>query len=278
MNRYYSESKFFLWLRKKLCVDKPEALPWDEWETYHAAAKVNKPFAYWVTETLPDLLEKPAELLIDPLYEVKYYLRNRFISSHMLKTGLPKGKFHEYDTKLLHGVFNELVDFIEIEKAHMQVWCGGKDNKKYSNPFWHKFWPLRWIEWRCAEAGIDHLNLEIGLVYNTDCGIEESDPLLGKLTPQAESAIWLLSAYKWWTIERPSRVDPYDKSGITAFSKRLTEKYGDGMWQFNSKITQEEKEEQHALYELVNEIEKQYFDEDTKWLKEVIDHRSELWT
>jgi hypothetical protein len=279
MNRYYSESKLFVWLRKKFGINKPEALGWGEWETYNNNLKAKKPFAFWLTDTLPDLLEKPAEFLIDPLYECKYYLRNRFVSkTHLLRTGLKAGQFHEFENKVLYGLFAELVDFVEIEKAHMQVIWSKEHRDKYSRPKWHKYWLLRWSEWRCPEAGLDHLKWEAELKFDENNGTEKGDPQFNNLTPQAESAIWLMSAYNWWKNDRPLRVDPYDASGITEFHDKMKEKYGKGMWMFNDDMSSEDKAEEHVIYERVSALEKQYADEDTKWLKEVIDHRNELWT
>ena len=57
-SRNYADSLIFNWLRKSVFqIEKPYALPWGGWEKWNQETKSNRPFAYWITETLQDLLE-----------------------------------------------------------------------------------------------------------------------------------------------------------------------------------------------------------------------------
>lgn len=277
MNRYYSKSKLVCWLRKKLAISKPSALPWGEWELWDRQTKASRPIAFWLTETLPNWLEKPAEWTVDPLLEIKYYLRNRYISrTHLLRTGLEPGKYYEPDTQLLHGIFTTLVDFVEVDKAHMQsVWGSEEDQKKYQLPWWRRSRWFRWGEWRSAAAGLAYLHWEASLVNEAFCYDDPNDPAIGQPTPQALAAREIMALYEWWVIRRPARPDPHDASGWTAVYDEKREKYGD----IFSEITDPDLEarSRQALL-LCNELEEKYEQEDTDMLIRLMKIRQSLWT
>lgn len=158
MSRHYSSSDLVAWLRKKLKVEKPYALPLGGWEIWENEFKKSRPVAHFLTETLPDIFEYPARWTVDPINNVRYYCRNRWATkTHIMKTGLKPGQWYEFETRVMHGLFNELVDFVEVEKAnHMVAWAGKETKAKYAMPWWREFWFAHWGEWRCAEAGLDH--------------------------------------------------------------------------------------------------------------------------
>lgn len=48
------------------------------------------------------------------------YCQNRFISRiHILDTKFPKGVYYEIEDRMLHGLFNTFIDFVENEKDGM---------------------------------------------------------------------------------------------------------------------------------------------------------------
>ena len=223
-NRYYADSTFFNWLRSRVFkIDKPYALPWGGWDKWKKETKESRPIAYFICETLPDILEKPAEWLLDPIDDAVYYLRCRFIfKTHYLKTKLEPGRYHDFGNRILHGCFNELVDFVEIEKARMMViWDENKRNL-YKAPWWTFTQWFRWQPWRCPEAGIDHLKWEMTLDSDNLAVHERSDD-------QARSARELMVLYTWWTVTRPARKDEWDETGLRAFWDSMEAKY-DGNW------------------------------------------------
>jgi hypothetical protein len=79
MNRYYGKSPFFKFLRKVFKIEKPEYASFEGWDTWEEETKSTHPIGWWLTETFPDLLEKPAEWLIDPLYELRL-VQDKFLT------------------------------------------------------------------------------------------------------------------------------------------------------------------------------------------------------
>lgn len=130
----------------------------------------------------------------DIYHNIEVYVRNRWIDkTHMIKTGLKPGEYYEFDTKILYGLFNELVDYVEKDISYtMKVY----EDRNYQ--FKHG---------RCKQAGLDHLDWAIGLTFGSDYGINENDPDYNKPTPQAISAMAIKELYLWWTEKRPNRPD-----------------------------------------------------------------------
>jgi len=275
--RYYSSSAPFRWLRKNLKFDKPYALPMGEWSNWESDARASRPVAYWLTETLPEWLEKPGEWLVDPVSDAKYYLRNRFITqTHKLKTGLKTGAWHELETRILHGLFTELVNFVEIEKAHTQViWGNSEVGKKYHLPWWRRVHWFRWDTWRCAEAGLDYLHWEISLVKDVEWFNSADHPDIGKPTDQALAAQEVLDMYTWWKQIRPARPDEHDASGWTAYCDQLRERYGN---MFADEKTDAEREQSKLAMARLSRLEAEYDQEDTDMLIRLIRIRKSLWT
>jgi len=53
----------------------------------------------------------------EQLLDLKYYLKNLiFRRHHIIKTGLKKGQWYDTDTRMLYGMMNMLVSYIEDEK------------------------------------------------------------------------------------------------------------------------------------------------------------------
>lgn len=269
MSRHYADSKLFNWIRKKLKTDKPYALPWGGWEIWENDYKKRRPVAHFITETLPDWLEKPAEWVIDPIDKATYYLRNRYVNkTHMLRTDLEKGKWHEFETRLLHGAFTELVDFVEIEKAWMSVVWNDESRKKYKLPWWRKTNWFRWKEWRCPAAGIDHLKWEIEL----DGGPAKND--------QAKSAFETMFLYTWWKHVRANREDPWIETGFREFWDSMEVKHGDdwlGMGK-RRKMSKAEEAEYDRLNKAVHQLEEDRHYEDEEMLIRLVKLRCNLWT
>ena len=233
---YWSCSKFADWIRG---TPKPFALEWGAWDTWRDDAKEKNPVRYWVAEKLLDSLQDFVNLPMDIYHTIEVYIRNRFIDkTHCLKTGLKAGDYYDLDYRIIHGLFNELVDFVEIEQAHLMK-C--YKEKKY-----------KFIRGRCVEAGLDYLNWCCGLTYNKDYGLKKGDKGYGDPTPQALSAKKILELYNWWKNIRPNRPNPHD-----LFSEDKDGKY---------------------YFRKINKTEDSYDKEDTKMLIELIKIRSHLWT
>ena len=272
MYRNYSDSRLIAWLRTRVFkMKKPDALGWEEWDEWKQSTKAQHPIGWFFTETLPDWLEFPARFTIDPINDVRYYIKCRFFDqTHVLRTSLKPGQYYDLDTRFLHGLFNAFIEFVEIEKAHMHmVWGPDENRKKYKYPWHQRFWWTRWIEWRCPQAGLDYLLWESTL--------DHPDLLPEEQTPhQAQAAREQLALYRWWKETRPNRPDPYDASGWTAICE---EGRAQGYSIFSSSTQPAEyKQRLSAANVILHKLEEDYEREDEEMLMRLLKIRKSLWT
>lgn len=271
---YWSNSKLSRWIRQAFRMPvKPTAATMEEWDTWRDVSKKYNKVVYWVAEDGLDLIQDILNYPKDKLNDFACWVHNRFISkTHIIRTGLEKGMFHETEEKIIHGIFSELVDFVEIQKAVMSSWSHPEKRtiaRKFLPYFIYKFVPFR-----SQQLGVDYLLWEITLKKDEDW-CSKDDPAFGQPTEQAKTAQRILDAYVWWKFIRPMREDPHDASGYTSYLKGIEEKYGS--W-FPVNESKEDKEVGRITCEKAFEIEKQYDDEDEFYLKEVIEIRKSLWT
>jgi hypothetical protein len=234
---------------------KPAGLTWDGWKEWKIEQKMKRPVRYWLAEEglikLQNFLMFPADIY----REVKYYIRNCWIDkTHYFQTGLEPGHYYEFDYRLLHALFNELVIFVETEYASMAKF--NNKNKKY-----------KFKNGRCAEAAMDYFNWCCKLKFDKNYGVNKKHPDYGKLTPQAISAQKIKELYLWWKDVRPNRPEPAKAAGINWDQSREDALLG-------GKITRKELLEFRKL----EKIEQSYDKEDTKMLIELIKIRKEIWT
>jgi hypothetical protein len=171
-------------------------------------------------------------------------------------------------------LFNELVDFVEIEQAWSHIAWGSKEDKaKYKAPFWATGW-FRWRTWRCPQAGLDHLDWAMTLTNTDWC--EPDHPEYGKPTGQAIRAKEIKELYIWWTTVYPARPDPHDASGWVDYCE-AKRNLNDGRL-FGSKETAELKKQGNKALKLSQKIEAQYEKEDTEMMIRLIKARDSLWT
>lgn len=114
------------------------------------------------------------------------YIGNRFIiKSHCLPTTLEVGGFHTHEERLLYGIFQSIVDIVELNCAMEARSCELDDVSPSCTPKWsYCNWPRR-----SKELGIKYLHY---LIYNEVL---------------VEPAIELLILYTWWTTIRPLRLE-----------------------------------------------------------------------
>ena len=225
---------------------KPGALGWDEWEQWDEDAKKKHPIRYWIAEEGLSKLQNLVNFPFDLIYTIRIYIRNRWIDKlHYLKTGLKPGEYYDLDYRMMHGLFNELVNLVEVEYASM----ADSETKKY-----------KFVKGRCAEAGIDYLNWAASLTCDYCL---KDDPDYGKPTPQAIAAQKTLEIYDWWK-NRPNRLCPTKLSGWSDFLDL-------------PKSEQKEKKKRKIL-EKLHKIEQEQEEEDTNMMIELIKIRGSLWT
>jgi len=256
---------------------KPYSETWEGWDDWHKTAKDDFPFRYWLVEEFFDDVQKFVNYIPGKINDVRYYLNNRFTTkTHALTSNLKKGQWYDFDTRILNCLFDELVNFVEVEKAwHYCMWS--KDaQKKYAVPTFRKYWLLRWFrEWRCPEAGVDYLKWEMTLTNEEYTHWLDQD--YGTPTLQAIAAKEQLELYEWWKNIRPNRPDPYDISGWSAYcdSRRSNE---DNLFSYFNDKTPEEQKKTSKLLDVLHHIEKEYDDEDEKMMIRLIKVRQSMWT
>ena len=269
MSRYWSETALFDWLRGKFGIDKPVALEWGKWAEWKRDTKAAHPVGYWVTETFPRIIDSIDRRTFGRIDDARYYLRNRFWrQTHILPTDLAKGEYHDLDERILHGIMQGIVDYVEKELAWKSRWLNTDESK---NAVWRKG--------RCPQLGLQHLEWEMSLHYDESWGMAPTDPKFGELTEQGQRARDVLQLYNWWKTQRPTRLDCHDASGWTQYCEDMRVKYGeDHIFDSRDKETPEEKQRGKVALDKCQEIEKQYEDEDTAMLMKVIEIRKGLWT
>lgn len=267
---YWSCTKVADWIRGTY---KPKWGTGEEWADWKRSAKSSHKIRFWIAEEGLDKLQDFVNFIPDCIYSIRYYVNNRWVDkTHYLRTGLEPGKWHEFDQRVLHGLFTELVDFVEIESAWNNMRWDSQKRKEFSPPWWRNWYRL----WRCPEAGIDYHNWASTLVKNEDWGLNPGDLGYGDPTDQALAARKTLELYNWWTIVRPARVEPYEVSGWSKYcSENRSE---DSLWSLSANKTPEEEANVRTMLDTVSTLEKQYEDEDTEKMIELIKLRCYLWT
>jgi len=270
-SNYWSCSKFADWLRG---TDKLEVGTSKEWQGWRKASKESHPIRYWIAEEALDRIQNTIMWPRDKLYSVKYWINNRFVTkTHAMTSNLPRGQWHEFDQRLLHSMFDEMVNFIEIEQAWFHIAWDKEARKKYKAPFYAWGW-FRWRTWRSPEAGLDTLRWAADLTDAEFLPEDKKDQ--AKPTHQAITARELLELYQWWKVDRPARPDIYDASGWSAICEERRKNYGNDI--FLEDRTEDEKEETRKSLDMCNNLEEHYFEEDEQMMIRLIKVRRGMWT
>jgi len=277
-SNYWSCTPFADWVRgtRKLKSGTSE-----EWYDWNNKAKGYNPVRYWLAEEGLDKLQDFVTYPIRKLYDVSYYINNRFVSrTHALTAhsrDIKPGSWTDVGNRFLPCLFNELVDFVEVETAGNHIaWGSKEDRAKYHVPFFYNSW-FRWGDWRCSQAGIDHLDWAMSLT-NVDW-LDEDKKHLAEPTSQALAAKEIKELYTWWTVTYRNRPDPYVVSGWSAYCDNLRKQHGDnwiGMG-MTSKTPDTLKIRDEAMA-LLDRIEKEYETEDEQMMIRLIKARDSLWT
>jgi hypothetical protein len=277
---YWSCSKFADWLRG---TDKPQAETSEGWYTWRKASKKAHPIRFWLVEEGLDYIQDFITWPIRKIYDVKYYINNRYITrTHCLTAhsrDISPGQWRDVGNRFLPCLFNELVDFVEVELAWWHIaWADKADSAKYNPPFYATGW-FRWRTWRCKQAGLDNLDWQRKLIHDDEyCKDEE---YYMKPTQQAVKAQEILDLYNWWTIERPKRVDPHDASGWSAYCEERREQRdedGEELPFMGYEKTPEEKERVNKMLDDCHKIEAAHEQEDEEMMIRLIKVRHGLWT
>lgn len=276
MRNYWSCSKFADWLRG---TDKLGAATHREWKTWRTDASKAHPFRYWLAEEGLDHVQDVIMWIPDKLNSIRYYINNRWVTKTHCLTAHPRdinpGEWRDVGNRFLPCLFNELVNFVEVEQAWHHVMWDDAAREKYKTPWYRRGW-LRWRTWRCPEAGIEHLKWAAGLKIDQSMGVNPGDDSYGIPTQQAENAREILSLYYWWKNEYPTRPDPYDESGWTKYCELRREK-GLDLLDFENEPA-DLKDISTASQKQLRDMETAYETEDEEMMIRLIKVRQGLWT
>ena len=187
-SNYWSCSAFSDWVRG---IEKGGAKTGRGWHEWEKEGKQKYPIRFWIAEEALDAVQNFIWWPVDKLYDIKYYINNRFVTRTHCLTAHPRdikpGQWRDVGNRFLPCLFNELVDFVEVELAWLHIACSNEDEKKkYKAPFWATGW-FRWRTWRCPQAGLDNLEWQRNLVWSEeDCGLGSRN--IGQPTYQAIKA------------------------------------------------------------------------------------------
>ena len=271
---YWSCSRFADWLRG---TAKLKAGTGKEWRLWEEEAKQTHPIRYWIVEEGLDAVQNFVNWPADKLNDIRYYINNRWVSRSHSLTAHPKdirpGQWCDVGNRFLPCLFNELVDFVEIEQAWHHVLWDEKARKEYQVPWYRSGW-LRWRTWRCPEAGIAHLKWAMTLTNEEF--LEEDEKDKAESTYQALAAKEILELYTWWKEVYPNRPDVHDASGWTAYCEMRREK-GYKFFDMEDK-SEEEAEMCRTALDKSRDLELQYAQEDEEMMIRLIKIRESLWT
>ena len=149
--------------------------------------------------------------------------------------------YWDKDTMLLQAIMQLVADFVEVECALMSREGPATLRERLIGLL---PWALRVDEWsRNADRGVAYLQEQLTL---DDANIPENY----RNPPQAHAAREILAVYHWWTIDRPTRINPFEGN---YYGKMISAKKFMKMSSQNNK-------------------------EDAKMMKRIIDIREYLWT
>lgn len=271
MRNYWTCSSFADWLRGTM---KPHAETSKGWATWKREAQAQHPIRYWIAEEGLDYIQDVWMWIPDRINDIRYYINNRYITrTHSLTahpSDIKRGQWCDVGNRFLPCLFNELVDFVEIELAWNYCVWDDEARKKYDYPWWR-----RWYRnWRSEEAAMDYIAWAKTLT-NADF-LEEDKKHLAKPTPQAKAAAEMEILYKWWKYERPQRPDPYISSGWHDICERRRVKNPDEILPEDE--TKLEKKETRKALDMITKLEAKYEKEDEEMMIRLIKIRQSLWT
>jgi hypothetical protein len=275
-SHYWTCSKFADWLRGTTKLKAGTSEEWNEWET---RAKAAYPIRWWLAEEGLDYLQTFVFYIPDKLYDIKYYINNRWITHTHALTAHPRdikpGEWRDVGNRFLPCLFNELVDFVEVELAWWHVVWDDKAYKEFRAPWYSRGW-FRWRTWRSPEAGLANLEWQRNLRWKED-EVGPDSKSLGQLTQQAVKAQEILDLYTWWTVTYRNRPDPYEASGWTAACEAQRAANG-GKLSFSEPKDPALKKASDKAHKLLRKIEADYEKEDEQMMIRLIKVRHGLWT
>lgn len=239
---------------------KPMALTTKEWKEWYDESRKKHPFRFWLVEDFYEDLIMTVRRPLEWFYKINFFVYNQWvIKDYCLDTGLERKYSYDLEEKILHGLFNGLVKYVEIDLAWKNV-AYDREARKQLNPPWYATSRLSIKPWRSAKAGLDYLRWGINL------GVEGSDEDRLMNAKQAQNAQDIFDLYTWWTVTRPNRPDPYKASGWEELDMLDVL---DGEQYASDKFKE--------VWECCDQLESSFYEEDNQMLHKLISIRKGLW-
>ena len=275
-SHYWTIGKFADWVRGTPKLNCGTSEEWDEWGR---KAQGYSPLRYWLAEEGLDYAQKVVFFIPDTLHSIKYYINNRYVTRTHALTAHPRdikpGNWSDVGNRFLPCLFNELVDFVEVELAWWHIAWDDEARTKFQAPWYARGW-FRWRTWRNPECGLANLEWQRQLRWKED-EVGKDFKGLGELTPQAVKAQEILDLYTWWTTTYRNRPDPYEASGWTAACEAQRLANG-GKLSFSTPKDPVLKKQSDKAHKLLQKIEADYEKEDEAMMIRLIKVRHGLWT
>lgn len=276
---YWTCSKFADWLRGTKRPKYATGKGWADWEN---AARAAHSIRFWLADTFLHWAQKVVMSPATWFNNIRYYCNNRWSAqTHALVAApehLKRGQWCDVSSRFLPCMFDTLVDFVEVETAWFNLICDEKAREKFKPPFW-ALGLLRFKTWRCAKAGIDHLNWAAALINDEHNGVNKKSKFYGTPTPQAESAKEILELYYWYKNVYLTRPDPHEASGWSKYCDETRNRNGgDWLTLLNEDLPPTEEKLKMRLLKKCQQIEDAYDKEDTEMMCRLIKVRRSLWT
>jgi hypothetical protein len=274
-SHYWTCSKFADWVRGTTKLKVGTSEEWHEWED---RAKRDYPVRWWLAEEGLDHLQTVVFYIPDKLYALKYYINNRWVTRTHALTAHPRditpGNWCDVGNRFLPCLFNELVEYVEVELAWWHIAWDDEARKKFQAPWYSRGW-FRWRTWRSAECGLANLEWQRKLIHDDEYCKDEKYYM--KPTPQAVKAQEILDLYIWWTQVYRNRPDPYEASGWSEACEAQRLANG-GKLSFSTSKDPVLKKQSDKAHKLLQKIEAQYEKEDEEMMIRLIKVRHGLWT
>lgn len=243
--------------KKWMAFNPPYALSMKEWGKFRDDFRAEAPIRYFFSETLPKFF-LPVKWKMD---KISSWVRYRIVRYHVIKTDL-EPDYYEVEDLILHANFKLLKDFVEVQKGWMYHVC---HSDEYILNWKEKYIPYyRRLFFRNAELGIKYLEWETTL-DNPD--LDPND----RSDHQAEKARQIHEMYNWWVNIRPNRKDidmpDYDEQDL----------YG-GVLNDDFDRSHKDYQAHDKAWKYQEQLEKEWKEEDTKYLILLINIREGLWT
>ena len=272
-SRYWTCSRFADWLRG---TAKPESETGSGWQRWRRLAETTHPVRYWLAETGLSHVQNVINWIPDRINSIRYYINNRWVTrTHALTAhprDIPRGTWRDVGDRFLPCLFNELVDFVEIELAWSNCMWNMEERRR-----WHMPWWRRWYRrWRCPAAAMAYL--EWASQLTNEEWLADDEKHLAEPTQQAIVAREITELYRWWTEVYAKRPDPMDASGWSAYCAARWKRDDDLLMDDDEDLPADLREQGRRALDRSREIEAAYDAEDEAMMIRLIRIRRGLWT